>query len=429
MKKLSLLIVLIVALSLTAFAETIVEPTITGSATATIGFSLDNNSFGIKNESSSSISIILVDKASDSKGGEGVYGEIQLNDFEILMNTDPPSEYDLWARNEDGDELDVTTNITGDDTKDFQGVRVPVTVTAPSIVAKLVLSPNLYVQIDSEPGLVVADKVAEIVDDSASSLDLGVDETDDANDIVVGGLTIGVAAGPATIAAKVATQDNYEGATDVSNAGLVVGADISVAAGPATIDANFGTGINYSTAVVPSRTGFGAKVTMATGPITVTGAYDGEMIGNAAMAMEAGGGLSFAIGDGTSISADAAYLAPAIGSAVVDAKVAFAETAGSGMVAPLGLNLSATLTDLTGTLGWDADVDFTFDATDTLTLKGDFGYGNNEVMNAMAGVDLKMLANTVITLMFDADDLNSKLDDADSDHDKGRITCAIAISY
>lgn len=427
MKKLSLLIVLIVALSLTAFAETIVEPTITGSATATIGFSLDNNSFGIKNESSSSISIILVDKASDSKGGEGVYGEIQLNDFEILMNTDPPSEYDLWARNEDGDELDVTTNITGDDTKDFQGVRVPVTVTAPSIVAKLVLSPNLYVQIDSEPGLVVADKVAEIVDDSASSLDLGVDETDDANDIVVGGLTIGVAAGPATIAAKVATQDNYEGATDVSNAGLVVGADISVAAGPATIDANFGTGINYSTAVVPSRTGFGAKVTMATGPITVTGAYDGEMIGNAAMAMEAGGGLSFAIGDGTSISADAAYLAPAIGSAVVDAKVAFAETAGSGMVAPLGLNLSATLTDLTGTLGWDADVDFTFDATDTLTLKGDFGYGNNEVMNAMAGVDLKMLANTVITLMFDADDLNSK--EADSDHDKGRITCAIAISY
>lgn len=417
MRKLSLLIVLFVALGLAAFAETIVEPTITGSATATIGYSLDNESFGIKNETSSSIAITLVDTASDSKGGEGVYGEIQLNDFGISMNTDALSEYDLMAQDEDDGDLTLIDIVSGDD-DDFLGVQLPLTVTAPSITAKIMMAP-LWIQIDSEPGVATADKVAD-VDTDPSSLDFADD--------VAGGLTIGLDVDPAAIQIKLATETDYTGTVKASDATIVVGLGLGLTAGPAAIDASFMAAVNEDDYTADTPMGFGAKVTLDVAPLTITAAVDGEMDTSAGTDIEAGGGLSFALGEGTSLGADASFLMPAGTDGDLDAKITFAESSGSGMVEPLGLNLSVTLSDITSsTLGWGVSTDFTFAATDQVTLKGDFGINSSDVVNAMVGVDLAMLANTTITLMWDGDDLQEK--EAESDHDLGQVTCAIKIAY
>lgn len=82
---------LLLAASLSA-VEVAPSAAISGSATTTFGYDLDNNTHGFTNATSGDLKITLVAEATESKGeGEDVYGWIELSKFksEDLTQTDP----------------------------------------------------------------------------------------------------------------------------------------------------------------------------------------------------------------------------------------------------------------------------------------------------------------------------------------------------
>ena len=66
---------------------------ISGSATATAGYDIDDEVFGFNTESSANIKIVLVAKQSTNNDemvdmSGGWYGSIELNDFQIVIDSD-----------------------------------------------------------------------------------------------------------------------------------------------------------------------------------------------------------------------------------------------------------------------------------------------------------------------------------------------------
>jgi hypothetical protein len=91
MKKIALFVsVLLLAGSLFAAGPVFeAKPAISGDASFTFGINLDASATGIKNSSSTNLTLALVNKDSDEKGakeGEEVYGWIKLKDFEMKID-------------------------------------------------------------------------------------------------------------------------------------------------------------------------------------------------------------------------------------------------------------------------------------------------------------------------------------------------------
>ena len=94
MKKISLLLVVLLAAgSASLYGQMEIGTTfeVKGDATATVGYNIDNEQFGFKNESSSSIKLELVPKTtinnSDMVEMGGWYGYIELKEFKIVIDS------------------------------------------------------------------------------------------------------------------------------------------------------------------------------------------------------------------------------------------------------------------------------------------------------------------------------------------------------
>ena len=95
MKKLSLLLVVLLAAGSAGLYGQMAIGTnfsISGDATATAGYDIDDEQFGFKNESSANIKIVLVAKQSTNNSemvdmSGGWYGSIELNDFQIVIDS------------------------------------------------------------------------------------------------------------------------------------------------------------------------------------------------------------------------------------------------------------------------------------------------------------------------------------------------------
>ena len=94
MKKISLLLVVLLAAgSASLYGQMMInqEFTVSGDATATVGYNIDNEQFGFKNESSASIKLELVPEMSidnsEMVGMAGWVGSIELNEFKIIIDS------------------------------------------------------------------------------------------------------------------------------------------------------------------------------------------------------------------------------------------------------------------------------------------------------------------------------------------------------
>lgn len=87
MKKVALILAMVCfVLSFAAAQEYAPTVKVEGNAQLTAGYNLDTSIFALKNTFDAALKITLVPKASAEKGGEGVYGWIQLKEFKIEDN-------------------------------------------------------------------------------------------------------------------------------------------------------------------------------------------------------------------------------------------------------------------------------------------------------------------------------------------------------
>jgi len=322
MKKLSLVLIALLVASM-AMAEVVVEPaaSISGDATLTFGFNLDDQSAGFKNEMSSSTSITLVAKASDTKMGEGdLYGKITLSNFEVKSGSIVTGE-DLA-----GD--DIKTSLIG--------------VTAPGVSASLVAG-DIEVVIYNVDGFKTG---AAAPVEGAGDTNIFSVETDDANIANVdlaeyGGFTVKYAG---MVNVHVASETGY--AAGDGNEGWLVGVDASIAAGPATIKPDFVYGIGGAN---DGMYGVGVGIDLAVDPATVALGVDYD-------------GTDFEVSGSVSLAVDPA---------TVGVKFSYSEANDADVLTTIGLTAGAATVDLT--VG-------TYDLTSTLVygVKAVVGYTIDE---------------------------------------------------
>ena len=157
MKKLSLLLVVLLAAGSAGLYGQMAIGTnfsISGSATATAGYDIDDEQFGFKNESSANIKIVLVAKQSTNNSemvdmSGGWYGSIELNDFQIVIDSDneeDSTEFVQSAMPDPGtDDAWTTRNGCND-----RGSYTKLYVVEPTIVATLKNGP-LWLRIFDAP--------------------------------------------------------------------------------------------------------------------------------------------------------------------------------------------------------------------------------------------------------------------------------------
>ena len=191
MKKISLLLVVLLAAgSASLYGQMMIgtEFTVSGDATATVGYNIDNEQFGFKNESNSSIKLELVPEQSVNNGDmvdmAGWHGYIELNDFKIVIDSgeeDSPAfatglkKPEADAMMGDGMMPDIVKTVNDS----LETAHSGLVVTAPDIVAKLKNGP-LFLKIFAAPGQ-VANLVEAIEDDEDD--DNTAESDDQPNDV------------------------------------------------------------------------------------------------------------------------------------------------------------------------------------------------------------------------------------------------------
>ena len=382
MKKLSLLLVVLLAAGSAGLYGQMAIGTnfsISGDATATAAYDIDEEVFGFKNESSANIKIELVAKQSSKKPEEmmsGWYGSIELNDFKIII---------------DHDEEDTELLVTED--KDPASVRTKLIVTEPEIVATLKNGP-LFLKIFAAPSN-KADLVGHIEDDEDD--DHAAIGDDDGNDVgreinKGHGITLGYDTADLDLAVGVSSEEAYdaEDANKMPKQGsYAVSADLGVEVGPARLDISFvqglenekdadmGTDANDSNA---DDTGIAAKLTTTFGDIKLSAGADVEMTGesdnpdtspeNESMDWEAGGNAEVNLTPNTTLMAD--FIFSSVETVATDVQVKLADK--SGLVESLEMGLTWGMFDISGGDTADMADSMTNDEPD-MFLEGKLDYG------------------------------------------------------
>jgi predicted porin len=290
--------------------------------------------------------------------------------------------------NEDGDD------VCGVPTDHFWGVRIPVSVTAPDVVAKIT-DGNMYVQLQTEAGF-AADYVAEIEEDDAAEYS--------APD-VAGSLTFGGAFAPATVAIEFATAGDYEADAHVD--GMVLGATIGLDVAPLTIDFAIATGVGYA---ADQDLGLALQVAADVAPLSITAAFDG--INNAAgFDYELSANIGAAI-DPITVGLDVFYKDD------LDLSVSVGAAVGA-----LGATLTADVLNVIDALGWEIALDLTYAVSEDVAAAAGFSVDDAEVMAAYANVVMTGLVdNVTFTLGWEeGDDLGND--------NLGQIIFATNIAY
>ena len=345
MKKLSLLLVVLLAAGSAGLYGQMAIGTnfsISGDATATVGYDIDDEQFGFKNESNSNISIGFVfcqnEKGVDENedgmiGGEdgkcstsneamdGWYGSIALNDFRVILDSDEEDSPEFLTSGERYDTDENPYLMPGKSREDAKK-RTGLYIAAPTIVAKLKNGP-LFLQIFSEPES-KADLIAHIEEDKPSVDKLYGDvkaeshdkDEDVGLDLSGPGIKVGYTTGDLTFVLGVASEKayDYNGVAEKKSTRIVselvaekplnqsshiISAELKVNVGAATLDLAFAQGLengndleNCAPGAKPypvsqceagdkdDDTGVGAKLTTDFGDVSLSAGADIHMTGD-----------------------------------------------------------------------------------------------------------------------------------------------------
>ena len=426
MKKLSLLLVVLLAAGSAGLYGQMAIGTnfsVTGDATATVGYDIDDEQFGFKNAFSSDISIGLVwctNEASmadenedgmiggkfgnctvnnsDKVGSSGWVGTIELKDFRVIIDSNTfGDDEDTHTFLTQGERYGENPYVTTPPGTEAVKLRSGLFVDPPTIVAKLQNGP-LYVQIFDMPAS-KADLVGHIEDDKDG--DNAAESNDDKQDVGLDldwqGLTFGYTTADLSIAVGVASEYPYDKApvaddpatkivveTKAEEVGShAVSAVLNVNVGPAKLDVAFVQGFEASTDAdaadddADDDTGIGAKLTTDFGSVALSAGADVRMTGedddettdtNEAMSFDAGGTATVTLTPNTSLVSK--FIHSTNSAAATDVEVVLSDK--SGLVEDLSLGVTWGLFDIVGGEK-DAKDELANDQSD-LFLQASLGY-------------------------------------------------------
>ena len=328
---------------------------LTGEATATAGYDIDDEQFGFKNEVDSSIRIEFVAEQSTKNPDEmmsGWYGSIELNDFQIIID----------SAEEDSPEFLTDAKINADGTPALTKKRTGLYVVAPDIVATLKNGP-LWLKIYSDPDN-EADLVAHIEEDEDKSAESHDEDKDvGSTELFAGsGIALGYTTDDLSIGIGMSSEEPYDADVTATNAdaetgSFAVSANMMVNVGPATLDLVFVQGLENGDEADDSDadddTGIGAKLTTVFGDISLSAGADILMTGeeddpdtspdNESMDWEGGGNATVMLTPNSSLTSDVIF--SSIDEVATDVKVVMADKA--GLVENLDLSLTWGMFDIT----------------------------------------------------------------------------------
>ena len=348
MKKLSLLLLVLALGSSGLYGQMAIGTNfvVTGEATATAGYDIDDEVFGFKSASSANIKIELVAKQSvdneetvDMSGGW--YGSIELKDFQIVIDHD-----------EDDTELLVTED------GEPKSVRSKLYVVEPSIKATLKNGP-LFMRIFAAPSN-KADKIGHVEDDEDD--DYKAEGDDDGKDVGSEinkghGITLGYFTADLALDIGISSEEEFKDDSSNTQGPYAVSADLGVEVGPARLDLSFAQGIRNDNDDTPNEdddnTGIGALLTTTFGKIELSGGADIEMTGdhddattaaNESMHWEAGADAMVELTENSDLKAK--FIVSSKKAVASDVAVELSDK--SGLVQNLDMSLRWGLFDLTG---------------------------------------------------------------------------------
>ena len=413
MKKI-LLVLALLAFAGFVFADTVVVPTLSGSANTTFGVNLNSEvALGFTNSADATVAFTLIDSQSATAAGEDdLYGEITVSGFAL-------------SGNKDG-----------------------VSVAGGSASAKIVAG-SLYVTIGSCPNFDVNKAAAiDLTDGNAEEGDVKADLSPNA------GLTIGVS-GDVSFGLKIASKDDWKksssdasaqktyylkndgtiqednsdnpigdadpilsqsvaASTDNGNVlsakGFIIGADFGMAFGDVgSIAASLGFDLSSN------EFDLGLSIPLTLGPASVTLASDIQY--TSAVAYDLLASVGMAAGPANIALTYYTYMFEDM-----DAKLSVDL---SGLADALTLKIAGTVEDFTtSVIGWTVDVDGAYDISGIKPYVN-FGYGSDEVFDLGGGVELSAAAtgidNTAIKLDYTSTNLSAG-------GDSGIITASVTIS-
>jgi hypothetical protein len=379
---------------------------ISGDATATAGYDIDDEQFGFKNEFSSNIKLELVAKGASKKPEEamsGWYGSIELKDFKIVIDPDHDDSHlhlteseikfivdaasgsavalgELVMGNEaaeaeaakivaiyaDPDNLAADGNLNptaqgmvdghidkiieelGDD---FTQHNHGLLITEPSVVAELVNGP-LFLRIYNAPEN-KADLIAHIENDEDG--DNTAESNDDGKDVGLDlagqGITVGYRTDDLSLAVGITSDEAYDSAKAGS---YVVSADLGVNVGPAELKLAFVQGLASDDDAAPAKndhTGIGAMLTTDFGDVSLSAGADVHMGDDNpdtpeddSMDFDAGGSATVTLTEHTSLMSN--FIHSSKSAAATDVEVMLSDK--SGLVQDLSLDITWGLFDITG---------------------------------------------------------------------------------
>ena len=387
MKKISLLLVVLLAAgSASLYGQMMIgtEFTVSGDATATVGYDIDDEQFGFKNEANSSIKLELVPEQSVNNGDmvdmSGWHGYIELNDFKIVIDSGEEDSPEFLTSAAPGmDDMMAPTGAI-----DVETDRSKLVVTAPTIVAKLKNGP-LFLKIFDAPAQ-VADLVAAIEDDEDDDNTAESDDqpNDVATDLDGAGVTLGYDSEDLDVALGITSDEAYDAGTPEDNS-FSISADLSVDVGPAKLQLQVVQGLAATEDMDAEAddTGVAGKLTTTFGDVELSAGADLVMTGDANVAdtpedesldFEVGMNAGVMLTGNTKFAAD--YLYSSVQSVASDVEVVLEDK--SGLVDRLSLGLTWGLFDINN---GDADGAPTENDSMDMQVTGNLGYD----LDAMGG--------------------------------------------
>jgi hypothetical protein len=387
MKK-ALVILLAIFMVGAAFAEDVVAPTFSGSASATWGYDLQTGGSGFDNATDVAVTLPLAAKGSSTKGGDGMYGEIKVENFGfklVQVEGDGAGDYENYFADIDGD---------GD--------------TTVSISAKIVLSPSFNVGVYSKA-------------------DIGIDYTDvisggtdiDINDASHGGVSLNYVSDMFSLSGLVVSEGPEVDGTSNNYAGKIWAkvkpADVFNIEGAVTYNRDWNGSVDA-----------GVKSVITVSPLTLTLASDMNISPTLAYDFRADAALVL-VKDVANL--DLAYFANT-DFAYMDASAGL-----SGKVSVVAYGAKVVATDLTGTLGWKFTGHLAVTPVEDVTFAANFSYADtgaydlvydddNSAISLTLGPKFHTVDNTTFTFKY------ADLAGASSGvTDKGEFTIAASISF
>ena len=411
MKKISLLLVVLLAAgSASLYGQMMInqEFTVSGDATATVGYNIDNEQFGFKNESSASIKLELVPEMSidnsEMVGMAGWVGSIELNEFKIIIDSGDEDSTEFVSTSP---MMDDPMTMDKDEKVAEAKNRTGLIVTKPTIVAMLKNGPlflKIFAAPGNEAGLIGAIEDDEDDDNRAESDD---QPNDVHTDLGGAGVTLGYDSDDLDVAVGITSDEDYDGdypdrKDDVAkgtpeDASFVLSVDLTVDVGPASLQVQVVQGLMAEEDMDKKAddTGVSALLKTTFGDISLSGGADLLMTGDEndestredeSMYFETGLNADMTLTENTMFAAK--YIYSSEQDVASDVEVSLKDT--GGLVDRLGMGLTWGLFDLNNGNAADDAADTENDSMDML-VKGDLSY----VLDAMGG---KLTPSAELTL-------------------------------